>query len=214
MLMARDQRKHLYAWFQSRRKNYLLDHAIPWITFDATDFLKANLRKGLRVFEYGSGASTLFWAKYEAHRVSIEHDPAWHKVLRERFDPAYHVDLRLVPADNPPITKTSDLADPEAYRSDWLGYEHSTFKAYASQIDTFPDGYFDVVMVDGHARPSCIAHSYKKVKLGGIFILDNAEIPQYLARTHHFLEGFELHSFYGIAPVEGIMSQTNVYFSR
>jgi hypothetical protein len=215
MLAPADQRKYLYAWFQSRRKDYLLDHAIPWITYDATEFLKANLSKGIRVFEYGSGASTLFWALYQAHCVSIEHDPVWYELLRVRFDPSYDVDLRLVPAD-PPAAQIADadIADPENYRTSSIGFEDRTFRNYVSQIDAFPDGYFDVVMVDGQARPSCVAHSYKKVKRNGMLILDNADVPQYLARAAQYLEDFELHGFRGIAPIQGVLSQTNIYIAR
>ncbi len=213
MLKAADQWRHLPKWFQSRRQNYLLDHAIPWLVFDAAEFLRANLSKDSRVFEYGSGSSTLFWATFDTHCTSIEHDGDWVAVLRTRFKPDFDIDLRLIPADDPPLALDTDIADPNGYRSDWIGHENKTYRNYAAQIDSFPDGYFDVVLVDGQARPSCIAHSYRKVKSGGMLILDNAEVPHYLAQTQPLLESFELHSFTGIAPVEGVLSRTNIYIA-
>ncbi|MBA3869246.1 MAG: hypothetical protein H0X30_08835 [Anaerolineae bacterium] len=213
MLRATDQWRHLYPWFQSRRENYLLDHAIPWLVYDAAEYLRANLQKNIRVFEYGSGSSTLFWSKFDAHCTSIEHDGSWVNVLRTRFNPAYDVDLRLVPTDNPPLPLDKDIADPSGYRSDWFGFERQTFKTYVEQIDTFPDGCFDVVLVDGQARPSCIAHSYKKVKSRGMLIVDNADLSQYQPALHEYLAAFNCHSFTGIAPIEGVLSRTNVYIA-
>jgi predicted O-methyltransferase YrrM len=58
-------------------------------------------------------------------------------------------------------------------------YDSKEVKNYASQIDKFSDYHFDVVIVDGHVRVDCLAHAVKKVKPGGILILDNSELPEY-----------------------------------
>jgi hypothetical protein len=68
-------------------------------------------------------------------------------------------------------------------------------------------------MVDGHARPSCLMHSHRKVKRGGMLILDNADVSVYLAQTATYLEKFERHSFYGIGPINGVMWQTDIYMA-
>src|SRR4051794_21067460 len=94
MFKAPDQWKYLYPWMLSQRKDYLLDHAIPWITFDAIAFLKKWLPRGIRVFEYGSGASTMFWVSLDATCVSVEHDPEWYAVLKERLKGYGKVDQR------------------------------------------------------------------------------------------------------------------------
>ena len=214
MFRAIDQWKYLGSWFSSQRKDYILDHAIPWLTFDAINFLKKNLSRNLRVFEYGSGGSTLFWLKYDAICVSIEHDPEWHAMVKARLKSTDRVELRLVGADpSAPSLERPDISDPESYLTDWPAYASQTFHNYVCQIDSFADGYFDVVLVDGHARPSCIAHSYKKVKSGGLLIVDNAELPQYQAALHEYLVAFKCHSFTAIAPVEGVLSRTNVYIA-
>jgi predicted O-methyltransferase YrrM len=83
-----------------------------------------------------------------------------------------------------------------------------------TQIDAFPDGAFDVVLVDGQARPSCLKHAYTKVKPGGMLILDNADVPEYLAQTRQYLANFEVHHFYGIGPIWGVMWQTDIYIAQ
>ena len=51
--------------------------ALPWVTYSFIDFIKDRLNKQQRVFEYGSGSSTLFYAKRVAKVVSVEHDENW-----------------------------------------------------------------------------------------------------------------------------------------
>lgn len=52
---------------------------VPWWTFDAADAVEGFLasRPAARVFEWGSGASTVWLAKRSGCVVSIEHDAAW-----------------------------------------------------------------------------------------------------------------------------------------
>ena len=55
------------------------DHnPIPWVTYSFIDFIKDRLRKKHSVFEFGSGNSTYFYAKYAGSVVSVEHDKAWY----------------------------------------------------------------------------------------------------------------------------------------
>jgi hypothetical protein len=37
----------------------LLDRQMPWLTFDAIEFIESRLRKGMRVFECGIGSQDL-----------------------------------------------------------------------------------------------------------------------------------------------------------
>ena len=56
---------------------------MPWITFAAITYLKQVLSPDMRVFEYGTGGSTLFFARRVAEVISVEHDPVWYEQLRE-----------------------------------------------------------------------------------------------------------------------------------
>src|SRR3954469_21096963 len=56
---------------------------VPWWTFPAIDAVERwiTARNGnVRVFEYGSGASTVWLARRAAHVVSIEHDAGFAKI--------------------------------------------------------------------------------------------------------------------------------------
>ena len=72
---------------------------VPWITYPAQHFLEQRLRHNLRVFEYGAGNSTLWWAGKVNEVVSVEHDASWYAALASKI-PA-NVTLQLEPAGNP-----------------------------------------------------------------------------------------------------------------
>ena len=55
---------------------------LPWVNYALIDLLEERLRPDMRVFEYGSGYSTLFFASRCRSVTSVEHDAAWLAVLR------------------------------------------------------------------------------------------------------------------------------------
>jgi hypothetical protein len=50
---------------------------IPWYTFPAIEYLNDLDLSDKTAFEYGSGFSSLYWAKRAKHVLSVERDPAW-----------------------------------------------------------------------------------------------------------------------------------------
>jgi len=193
------------------RENYLLNHRTPWLVFDAIDFMKSVSLEGKRVFEYGSGGSTLFWLKRGAECVSVEHDEQWYGVMRDYLKDATRIDYRLVRPEAALDPGSADPADPGSYVSDDRAFSGQSFKDYVCQIDEFPDLSFDVVLIDGRARPSCIKHSVPKVKVGGAIILDNAERTYYLAKAKDRLANFERREFFGAGPISQFFTRTEIY---
>lgn len=60
-----------------------LGNPLPWITYPAVDFLSGRIFGSLRVFEWGSGSSTEWWARQVQEVVACEHDPAWYSQVSE-----------------------------------------------------------------------------------------------------------------------------------
>jgi hypothetical protein len=206
------RRRQLMRWIRSFQRDYLLHARQPWLCFEAIDYLANLSLSDRRVFEYGSGGSTLFWLGHGAHCVSVEHDPQWYCRMRAWLPGNASLDYRLVEPDrSAPGQAASDPADPDAYASSDESYRGLTFRTYASQIDEFEDGSFDVILVDGRARPSCIKHSVRKVKPGGIIVLDNAEREHYLLRAGELLNAFACLSLSGAQPANRLLSATNIY---
>jgi hypothetical protein len=81
LLLAKNSVLATTGWSRSRRELASVDSEgspIPWITYPAIRFLEPRVKATFNVFEFGSGLSTLWWAKRAAHVTSVEHDRAWH----------------------------------------------------------------------------------------------------------------------------------------
>jgi hypothetical protein len=206
------QARHALGWLRSRTPGYLLRAPSPWITFDAIETLRSRMHDGMRVFEYGSGGSTLFWLRWRVELCSVEHDPDWYEIVRRKLPAGVPVDYRLVAPE--PFAQENlllDPADPLAYASADAAFRGRTFRRYAAQIDDFPDGHFDVVLVDGRARPACIRHAAPKVKPGGVLVLDNADRDYYSARLGDTLRRFAQQRHPGVGPQDPALWRTDVY---
>lgn len=166
--------------YQSGAKSSL-GSARPWMCFPAIEYLNRIIRPDFRVFEFGSGGSTLYFAQKVRELVSIEHDPTWYQCVKAELD-AHKLSAQYAFVEPTRGTKFDlrRVSDPNAYISADPRYAGYSFETYTRSIDVFPDEYFDLVFVDGRARPSCISHSLKKVRVGGILLLDQSERSYYL----------------------------------
>lgn len=211
------QRKYLRRWIASLQRGYFTRQHMPWLTFEAIDILKGLDLHNKRVFEYGSGGSTLFWLDKGAQVVSIEHDRDWYQRVRTITINNPQLDYRLVEAEKIETVGTAngtDPSDPGLYLSDDAANAGYHFRHYVEQIDEFADQFFDVILIDGRARPSCVAHAAEKVKIGGYLILDNADRPYYLAHTAPILANFEGHKTQGVGPGAHFFSCTALYLRK
>src|ERR1051325_11413300 len=134
-------------WMGSVRDAMPLDASgrpIPWYTYGAIDFLDGRVKSNMRIFEYGSGNSTLWWSGRTRCVVSCEHDRAWHASMKARL-PA-NVDYLLV-----------ELGDDGRY-------------AKAITAHTEP---FDIIVIDGRDRVNCAKASLASLKPDGVIVWDN-----------------------------------------
>lgn len=70
---------------------------IPWYTYPAIEFIEPRIRPDFRVFEYGSGWSTLWWGERVDTVFAVEHDPAWSELVQPQLPPNARVALRTEP---------------------------------------------------------------------------------------------------------------------
>lgn len=163
---------------------------VPWWPYSASDRLDeylAALGGQARVFEYGSGASTLWLAKRSGLVVSVEHDPVWHgRVQQLLADSGYAAQLLL----REPTADTSlgCLSAKVPGRS---------FYRYVEAIAE-PGTLFDVVVVDGRAREACLDACLPYLKSDAIVVLDNCGRARYqdaIKRT-----GLSCTKIWGFAP--------------
>lgn len=208
------QRKHFFRWLCSLRKDYLLRKKKPWLVFDAIDFLDSLRLKGAKIFEYGSGGSTVFWLDNGADCVSIEHDQYWYDYLCDRFEEMSRIDYRLVLPEQSEDEEARGISDPSLYLSGDYTFRNYSFRRYVSQIDSFPEDFFDAILIDGRARPSCIKHAINKVKIGGIIVLDNSDREYYLRATSGLLRNFDRKIFRGVTPRLTWFTETSIFIRK
>lgn len=142
---------------------------VPWWTFDSRDEVAAFLarRPGARVFEWGSGASTLWLAARAGSVHSVEHDAGWAAALAPRL-PA-NVDLTVV-APVPRPRPVVGSAKP--------GHAGLEFASYVEAIAAVP-GDFDVIVIDGRAREACLERAVGRLAPDGVIVFDNVDRQRY-----------------------------------
>ena len=58
---------------------------IPWFTYPALECVEQWDLSKKRVFEFGTGHSTIYWARHAAKVVGVESDPQWAERIRSRI---------------------------------------------------------------------------------------------------------------------------------
>ncbi|MGE4062745.1 MAG: hypothetical protein AB7E79_05205 [Rhodospirillaceae bacterium] len=83
-----DNLAHLRDFFRHRRTveenapTWADGSPIPWVSYPAVSFLNQLDFSDKRIFEYGAGNSTRYWAARALRVVSVEHDPEWFEKMR------------------------------------------------------------------------------------------------------------------------------------
>jgi len=146
-----------YVYRRTRQLAYERAHPDdPWLTPAAIRLLGSLLRPSDRGAEFGSGRSTVWFARRVATLVSVEHDGQWHAAVSARLA-AHHlgnVDYILAPEDQP--------------------MERGGDSAYARVALALPDASLDFALIDGHYRDYSAKFILTKIAPGGLLIIDNA----------------------------------------
>jgi SAM-dependent methyltransferase len=172
-------RRYEADWRASRRDGAsAISDQKPWVTFPAIEYLENRLKPGHRVFEWGSGGSTLFFADRAAEVISVEHEKAWHTAVAERLaNSSLAANVRNILAE-----PGKELSSDWRFSSGAANLLDCNFGDYVRQIERFEDGVFDMVIVDGRSRMGCLEAALGKVAPGGAVMLDNANYPRYRER--------------------------------
>jgi len=152
------------------------------------------LQPRMTVCEYGSGGSTLFFARRVKSVFSIEDNADWFNLVSNklRAKSISNVTLKLHPFDfkNP------------------AGFEHSQY------LNAIPDEKFDVIVVDGseewtRIRPVCFEKAQNRIKKNGIIVVDDSwRYPE--IRQRHAAKRFQI--FQSVGPARPGVTSTDAYF--
>ena len=197
---------------------------IPWFTYPCTRFLKDIVTKDHKVFEYGSGYSSLFFTEQAGSCYSVDHDDTWVdrlkeinpnvqvKLIKDSEDASedFEVDFTLFKSLNFHLPYSHDRAHDRYH-----GLTNHEFKRYAEEIKNQPRGYYDIVVVDGMARSLCGFMAEQYVNPDGYIILDNADRWQYNDLMKYLTsKGWGRIDFWGTGPLNAWGWTTSVFSRR
>jgi tetratricopeptide (TPR) repeat protein len=156
---------------------------VPWYTYPAIEFLENKINKNFRVFEFGSGNSTLWFSERVLQVVSVESDLDWFSYLQEKIS-----------------------ANVELY-----GIENEN--KYASKILEYPEEYFDIIAIDGINRNQCVEYGISRLNPKGFIVFDNTDNRKYNQGIELLsAKDFKRIDFYGLIPSYTYKNCTSVFF--
>jgi predicted O-methyltransferase YrrM len=160
---------------------------LPWMTYPAIEFLQKTINKNHRIFEFGCGASTIFFAKNAKEVVGLETDKRWLEIVKNNLS-----EKKL----NAEIHLMEDGIENENY-------------------ENFPNNFsekFDFIIIDSIKRFRCAKNSIKFLKDGGTIILDDSQRENYKKIFEFFeQEGFKKTDFIGIEPGKLKLKNTTIF---
>ncbi len=125
----------------------------PWLTRTMIDFLSGYLRSTDVLVEFGSGRSTMWFARRTEHVISAEHNEQWHA----------HVTKELAAKGLKNVTYLRVERTPESY----IAPVDAALAAHS------PDGKADVILVDGINRDHAAMWALAHIRPGGLILVDN-----------------------------------------
>jgi len=128
--------------------------ALPWWDLEAIKYLEPLLTRDMKVFEWGSGRSTQWFADRVNSIVSVEYQQKWFDVVTEYLKGRSNAKLLLL----------------DRYQDD-----------YVKAISSFKDETFDLVAIDGRRRVECCREAISKIKVGGYLLFDDIQRGRYKA---------------------------------
>lgn len=167
---AQTQTAELQATEAEVHKKLLVNYSQIWMSSTEVNMVLRHLHKRETYLEWGSGGSTLNFARFVKKRaVSIEHDTSWCAKMRESLttdEALLHIEYRCVPVNRG--TKGWGL------RHKFEEGTYQQFRPYVDEIDNVGEDRFDIVIVDGRARVPCAVKALSFLTADSVLVLHDA----------------------------------------
>lgn len=173
-------------WLRSYREQQCVDkqgRPLPWYTYSAIHFLSGRLQPWMRVFEYGCGNSTLWYAQRVASVESVDNSKEWAEKINAQAP------------DNARVQYVLDTGP--AYR-ECIGAARAPY---------------DVLAIDGRERVACTKTALAHLQPAGVIVFDDAQRERYgeafalLAQN-----GFKRIDFHGVVPMIPDLETTAIFY--
>lgn len=184
-------KKYKISWVNSLMSGISMDEdhqEVPWMTYKAIEFLKSFVNKDQEIFEFGSGASTLFFARNCKNVTSLETRKMWKNIIEER--------LKENHLNNSKIHLMED------------GLINENYEFFLKTLNK----KFDIIIIDSLKRYKCALNILDYLKEDGLIILDDSERDNYKKIFDHYKNlGLKESNFQGIAPAQLRIKNTTIF---
>jgi len=208
------------AWISSKRENSSIrgGELIPWITYPALDFLERLTLNKFKVVEFGSGASTLWFARNCKEIKSYEFDSDYYDKIR-KFVNLTHAEIVDVTnksykahsnelAENLAMLLTNDWEQSGLDPEFWDSFNSVGFSMdIANEIRDA-----DLIFIDGGPRNFLTGLATENAKTEAIIVVDNSDteyvrlgVPGLIAK------GFVEIPLFGPGPLNPYQWQTSIF---
>lgn len=162
---------------------------IPWYTYPAIEYLSQFDYSNKKIFEFGCGNSSKFWAARAKKVVSIEDNLKWFAKWQQEM---------------------TALNQQVLWRDEGEIYENAILESKEK---------FDVIIVDGKRREKCCETALLRLSKGGMIILDDSDrinTSEEYKKSVAILKSANLLQvdFYGFCPMNNYTKTTSVFFDR
>ncbi|MFM1748214.1 MAG: hypothetical protein RLZZ188_1880 [Verrucomicrobiota bacterium] len=146
-----------------------LDLCVPWWSFKAVESITGVLKPTAKVFEFGSGGSSIFMAGRVGTLDSVEDSPIWADKVRARLQSRalHNATIHLRPFD----------------------FRESAAFTSSEYLRTLQAHDFDLIIIDGSeyskpVRDACFWKAEQHLKPGGVIVLDDSwRYPQVFTKN-------------------------------
>lgn len=178
---------YLTGWIQSLDAKKPVDkdgNPIPWMNFAVIQILEERLKNDQRLFEYGSGYSTSFYARRVKSVTSVEYDKSWY----EKIKPTVPENVRLI-------------------------FKEKDQDGDYCRVITSTDDLYDVVVIDGRDRVNCLKQSLRALSSTGVIILDDSSRDSYQEGIAFAKEnGFRALNIESIKATDTVVDRTTILY--
>lgn len=179
---------------------------VPDMPTTVVDYLDSLINENWVLYEWGSGASTFWFAERCSKIISVEYLKVFYeyllKVQQERMIPNTKMQFCYVPPDS---SKNPN------YIASHSSAKGLSFRVFAHHIDQYPDDTFDMIVIDGRVRNRCLQLAVPKVKSGGYIVYDDTEREAYKKEIAGLADNFsEIRFFQGVKPPTGRIGETAI----